>query len=88
VQQIFFFEFGPLFEQLFRAWSQEYKFEKTKESCETLQSKTHVDCESNTSDDEKKGNNSDMNNNSVVSRTEINKDCFEFIVSQETSPAV
>jgi len=88
VQQKIFFEFGPLFEQLFRAWSQEYKFEKTKESCETHQSKTHVDCESNTSDDEKKRNNSDMNNNSVVSRTESNKDCFEFIVSQETSPAV
>jgi len=49
-----FSEFYPLFEQLFRAWNQEYKFEKAKESGEIHQSKTHVDCESNTSDDEKK----------------------------------
>ena len=70
------------------ALNQEYRFKKAKESYKVHQSDTCVDCESNTSDDEKKRNNSDMNNNSVVSRTESNKDCFEFIVSQETSPAV
>ena len=50
-----FSKFYRLFEQLFRAWNQEYKFEKAKESGETHQSKTHIDCESNTSDDEIKG---------------------------------
>ena len=29
-----------------------------------------------------------MDNNLAVLRTESNKDCSEFIVSQETSPAV
>jgi hypothetical protein len=77
-----FSELHPRFEQLFRAWSQEHKFEKAKESCETHQSKTHVHCESNTSDDEKKENNLDMDNNSVILRTESNKDCSESIVSQ------
>ena len=38
--------------------------------------------------DKEKENNSDMDNNSVMVRTESNKDCFESIVSQETSPAV
>ena len=80
-----FFKFYPLFKQLFRAWNQEYKFEKAKESGEIHQSKTHVDCESNTSDDEKKEK---MDNNLAVLRTESNKDCSEFIVSQETSLAV
>ena len=51
-------------------------------------SKTHVACESNTPDDEEKENNSDMDNNSVVLRTESDKDCPESTVSQETSPAV
>jgi hypothetical protein len=49
-----FSEFYSLFEQLFRAWNQEYKYEKAKESDETHQSKTHVACESNTPDDEEK----------------------------------
>ena len=63
-------------------------FKKAKESCETHQSKTHVDCESNTSDNEKEENNSDMDNNSVMLRNKSNKGCSEFIVSQETNPAV
>ena len=75
-------------EQLFGARGEEYMYKKAKESCETHQSKIHVDCESNTSDDEEKENNSDMDNNSVVLRTESNKECSEFIVSQETSLAV
>ena len=83
-----FSKFYPLFKRLFRAWNQEYKFEKAKESGETHQSKTHIDCESNTSDDEKKEKNSDMDNNLVVLRTDSNKDCSKFIVSQETSLAV
>ena len=71
-----------------RAMNQEYRFRKAKESCKAHQSNTHVDCESKTSDDEKKENNSDIDNNSVMLRTESNKDCSEFIVSKETSPAV
>ena len=37
-----------------RALNQEYKFKKAKESCESHQSNTHVECESNGSDDERK----------------------------------
>ena len=83
-----FSELRPRIEQLFGAWSEEYMFKKAKENCETHQSKTHVDCESNTLGDEKEENNSDMDNNSVMLRTESNKGCSEFIVLQETSPAV
>ena len=37
-----------------RALVQESKFQKAKETCETHQSNTHVDCESDNSDDERK----------------------------------
>ena len=70
------------------ALNQEYRFKKAKESYKVHQSDTCVDCESNTSDDEKEENNSDMDNNSVMLRNESNKGCSEFIVSQETNPAV
>ena len=67
---------------------QENKFKRAKECCKAHQSSTYVDCESNILDDEEKESNSDMDNNSVVLRTESNKECSEFIVSQETSLAV
>ena len=37
-----------------RAMNQEYKFRKAKEDCESHQSSTHDECESNGSDDERK----------------------------------
>ena len=72
------------FNELLRTLLQEYK---PKESCKAHQSNTRVHCESDILDDEGK-NNSDMNSNSVILRTESNKDCFESIISQETSPAI
>ena len=63
------------------ALNQEYRFKKAKESYKVHQSDTCVDCESNTLDDEKKENNSDMDKNSIMLRTESNGDCSEFIVS-------
>ena len=73
------------FNELLRTLLQEYK---PKESCKAHQSNTRVDCESDILDDEGKENNSDMNSNSVILRTESNKDYSESIISQETSPAV
>jgi hypothetical protein len=71
-----------------RALLQENKFKRAKECYKIHQSSTHVDCESITLDDEKKRNNSDMDNNSVMLETESNKDCSELTVSQGTSLAV
>ena len=73
------------FNKLLRTLLQEYK---PKESCKAHQSNTRVDCEFDTLDDEKKENNSDMDNNSVMLATKSNKDCSEFTVSQETYLAV
>ena len=67
---------------------QENKFKRGKECYKAHQSSPRVDCEYDKLDDEEKENNSDMDNNSVVLRTESDKDCPESTVSQETSPAV
>ena len=81
--KIFFEGFGyySINQLQLRALNQEYRFKKAKESYKVHQSDTCVDCESNTSDDEKKENNSDMDKNSIMLRTELNGDCSEFIVS-------
>ena len=71
-----------------RAMSQERKFKEAEESFKAHQSNARVDCQSNTSNDEKEENNLDMDNNSVMLRAESNKYYSEFIVSQETSPGV
>ena len=75
------FEYYSINQLQLRALNQEYRFKKAKESYKVHQSDTCVDCESNTSDDEKKENNSDMDKNSIMLRTESNGDCSEFIVS-------
>ena len=56
-----------------RALIQERKFKEVEESFKTHQSNARVNCESNTSNDEKE-NNSDMDNNLVMLRIESNKD--------------
>jgi len=71
-----------------RAWVQEHKFMKAKESCKAHQSNTRVDCESNTLEDEEKENNSNMHNNPVMLRNDSNKDFSESIASQETRPNI
>ena len=48
------FDYYNLNELQHRAMSQEYKFRKAKENCESHQSSTHDECESNGSDDERK----------------------------------
>ena len=48
------FEYYSINQLQLRALNQEYKFKKAKESCESHQSNTHVECESNGSDDERK----------------------------------
>ena len=79
----------PYISQLYlRALLLENKFKRDKECCKAHQSSTYVDCESKTLDNEETGNNSDMDNSSVMLGTESNKDYSKFIVSQETSLAV
>ena len=48
------FEYYSINQLQLRDLNQEYKFKKAKESCESHQSNTHVECESNGSDDERK----------------------------------
>ena len=79
----------PYISQLhIRALLQENKFKRGKECYKAHQSSPRVDCEYDKLDDVEKENNSDMDNNSVMLGTESNKDCSEFIISQETSLAV
>ena len=67
------YDYFSIAELQLRALIQERKFKEVEESFKTHQSNARVNCESNTSNDEKE-NNSDMDNNLVMLRIESNKD--------------